>query len=353
MTSSNSTEVAPGAQVTFSLGQLPGLELDAATHLYRYTLTAGDGTTSTVWINTGAALAQKLALAARFNLGGVLARGLIGILARAWRVLRPDAISATSRDERDRANSRSCGRCAAQDGTQLPGGTSALTDTTYVWTAPADPGRYTIAAALPGSATRGEVELNVAQATPTPTPAPTAAPVAAQPTATLVSGTTEKCPDGKFVADVTVPDGTQFDKGKEFTKTWKVQNSGACDWPAGTVAAYAAGEKMGAPDSVKIGAVKSGETRSTSACKMKAPDKDDNFKATWRLMDDKGNLFGEPFTVVIVSGQPQAVAAARRPQASQPAALRRRPSRPGPPAALSWAGRSTALVSPTRCTMPA
>jgi hypothetical protein len=213
------------------------------------------------------------------------------------------------------------------DGTGLPGGASPLTDTTYVLTAPANPGRLIIAAALPGAATRGELALNVAQPTSTPTPAPTAVP---QPAATLVPGTTEKCPDAKFVADVTVPDNTQFDKGKDFTKTWKIQNSGACDWPDGTVAAYASGEKMGAPDTVKIGAVKVGETKDISV-NMKAPDQDNNFKATWRLMDDKGNLFGEAFTVVIVSGQPQAAAAA--PAEGQPAS-----SSPPPPVPAGTAG---------------
>jgi hypothetical protein len=142
---------------------------------------------------------------------------------------------------------------------------------------------------------------------------------------------TDKCPDGKYVADVTVPDGTQYDKGKEFTKTWKVQNSGACDWPEGTVLAYASGEKMSAPENVKVGVVKTGDTVDISV-NLKSPDKDDNFQATWRLMDEKGNLFGEPMTVLIVAGQPllNAVAAAQPSSPAQPAPSINAPPPPVP-----------------------
>jgi hypothetical protein len=74
---------------------------------------------------------------------------------------------------------------------------------------------------------------------------------------------------------------------------------------------------MSAPDSVKVGTVKAGETKNVSV-PMKAPDKDANIKATWRLMDDKGNLFGEQMTVLIVAGQPAAAAAAAVPNTSAP-----------------------------------
>jgi len=321
-------DVSPGAQVTFALGDAPGMELDEASHTYRYTLTNTESTTSTIWINAGGALAQKLNLAQRFNLRGASVQGLFTSAQEPsiWTALeqyQAQAIAAVP------AQLKVVWTVRNSAGTQLSGGTTTLTDTTFVWTAPADADHYTIAAALPGSATRGELAINVAQPTPTPAPTPTPTP---QATATLAPGMTDKCPDGKYVADVTVPDGTQYDKGKEFTKTWKVQNSGACDWSDGTVLAYAAGEKMSAPDSVKVGAVKAGETKDISV-PMKAPDKDDNIKATWRLMDDKGNLFGEPMTVLIVAGQPQAVAAAA-PQTNTPSSSNASP----PPVAAGTSG---------------
>ena len=323
-------DVTPGAQVTLALGDTPGVELDEASRYYHYALTSTDGTTSTVWINTGAALAQKLSLALRFNLRGATVKGLFTSAQEpgVWVALeqyQAQAITAVP------AQLKVVWTVRNSAGTQLPGGTTALTDTTFVWTAPVDPDHYTIAAALPGSATRGELAINVAQPTPTPTPMPTPTPPP-QMAATLTPGMTDQCPDAKFVADVTVPDNSQFDKNKAFVKTWKVRNVGSCDWPAGTLAAYASGEKMSAPENVKVGAVKIGDTFDISV-NLKSPDKDGNFQATWRLMDDKGTLFGEQMTVLIVAGQPQAVAAAA-PQTNIPSSS----SAPPPPVAAGTGG---------------
>jgi len=300
-------DVSPGAQVMLALSDTPGVELDEASRHYRYILTDTDNMTSTVWINTGAALAQKLSLASRFNLRGVTVKGLFTSAQEpgVWVALeqyQAQAITAVP------AQLKVVWTVRNSAGTQLTGGTTTLTDTTFVWTAPLDPDHYTIAAALPGSATRGELAINVAQPTPTPTPIPTSTP-SPEATPTLAPGMTAKCPDAKFVADVTVPDNSQLDKSKAFVKTWKVRNVGSCDWAAGTLAAYASGEKMGAPENVKVGVVKMGDTVDISV-NLKSPDTDGSFQATWRLMDDKGTLFGEQMTVVIIAGQPQAVAAA-------------------------------------------
>jgi hypothetical protein len=300
-------DVSPGAQVTLALGDTPGVELDEASRHYHYTLTNTDGTTSTVWINTGAALAQKLDLASHFNLRGVTVKGLFASAQEpgVWVALEQYLAQAVTAVP---AQLRVVWTVRNSAGTQLTGGTTTLTDTTFVWTAPAELDHYTIAAALPGSATRGELAINVAQPTPTPTPIPTSTPPPEAIT-TLSPGTTAKCPDAKFVADVTVPDNSQFDKNKTFVKTWKIRNVGSCDWPAGTLAVYASGDKMSAPENVQVGAVKVGDAVDISV-NLTSPDKDGNFQATWRLMDDKGTLFGEQMTVVIVAGQPQAVAAA-------------------------------------------
>ncbi len=283
-------EVAPGTRVQFSLDNALDLQYDDATRLYYYTMRAGESDASTIWIHTGAALAPKLNLLLRFGVRGVTIKGLGETNdPGTWNAVeqyRAQALVNTL------APLQVIWTVRGADGAQLPGGISPLTNTTFTWTAPDRAGRFTITAALPGSATRGELTIDVARSTPAAT-------------LTSTAGTVDKCPAAEFVAHVTVPDGAQFDKNKEFVKTWKVRNNGSCDWPEGTVVAYASGEKMGAPDSVKIGAVKSGDSVEISV-KLKSPDKDDNFKATWRLMDNEGNLFGDPLTVVIVAGQPQA-----------------------------------------------
>jgi len=52
-----------------------------------------------------------------------------------------------------------------------------------------------------------------------------------------------------FVTDVTVPDGTIFNAGESFTKTWRVSNSGTCAWNSEYTFVYSSGEKSIAPDS--------------------------------------------------------------------------------------------------------
>ncbi|HSM72275.1 MAG TPA: NBR1-Ig-like domain-containing protein, partial [Anaerolineales bacterium] len=58
------------------------------------------------------------------------------------------------------------------------------------------------------------------------------------------------CYQAKFIADVTIPDGTRFDANTTFTKTWRLKNIGACAWTSGDVSLiFDSGERMNAPAS--------------------------------------------------------------------------------------------------------
>ncbi|HHS97476.1 MAG TPA: hypothetical protein ENK08_06195, partial [Chloroflexi bacterium] len=76
--------------------------------------------------------------------------------------------------------------------------------------------------------------------TPTPTPAPD---ITTQGGCTL---------NAAFVADVTVPDNTEFPSGTAFTKTWRLRNTGTCTWEAGTLLVFVSGDAMGGPASVPV-----------------------------------------------------------------------------------------------------
>ncbi len=53
-------------------------------------------------------------------------------------------------------------------------------------------------------------------------------PAAAMPSSASAA---QACTDrAQFVADVTVPDGTRYDPGATFTKTWRLRNAGTCTW---------------------------------------------------------------------------------------------------------------------------
>jgi hypothetical protein len=121
--------------------------------------------------------------------------------------------------------------------------------------------------------------------------------------ATPESAQAADCWKASYVADVTVPDGQQYDKNAAFTKTWKVKNTGSCDWQTGVALAFESGERMEGPDSVSVGALKAGGELEVSV-PMKSPAQDGNYKGVWRFKNPQGQAFGEQLTVVIVSGNP-------------------------------------------------
>src|SRR5512145_1793119 len=61
----------------------------------------------------------------------------------------------------------------------------------------------------------------------------------------------QACTDrAQFIADVTVPDGTRFDPGATFKKTWRLKNIGTCTWTTSYSLVFDSGEKMGAASSI-------------------------------------------------------------------------------------------------------
>jgi hypothetical protein len=92
---------------------------------------------------------------------------------------------------------------------------------------------------------------------------------------------TEDCLEGRYVADVTIPDNTQVGQGQEFVKTWRVRNSGTCAWPQSTVLTRVRSE-LGGPESTAVGAVPVGETVEISITLI-APDNEGVFSGKWVL----------------------------------------------------------------------
>ena len=60
------------------------------------------------------------------------------------------------------------------------------------------------------------------------------------------------CDKVQFVADVTIPDGTNFPPGATFTKTWRLKNVGSCTWTTSYQLVFFSGEQMGAGSSVSF-----------------------------------------------------------------------------------------------------
>jgi|GEM_PF-1790467 len=129
---------------------------------------------------------------------------------------------------------------------------------------------------------------------PTDTPEPpTAEP---SPTATATPTHTPE-PEGctnriGFVADVTVPDGADFDPGEAFTKTWRLRNDGTCTWTSSHSLVFSHGDAMGGPAELPLPAVVNpGQTVDLSV-DLVAPDDPGGYKGFWMLRDPSGVLFG-------------------------------------------------------------
>ena len=138
------------------------------------------------------------------------------------------------------------------------------------------------------------VPLIVASPTSAPPPIPTG------PTPLpIVPATANGCYNAWFVADVTVPSGTKYDPGDAFTKTWRVLNTGTCEWTGDFKITYVGGNMFGS-DSVKIRQrVGVGGTAEVSL-EMFAPHLSGTAISNWQLMTADGDLFGPVLTVSIL-----------------------------------------------------
>jgi len=93
-----------------------------------------------------------------------------------------------------------------------------------------------------------------------------------------------------FVADVTVPDGSNFKQGESFIKTWRIKNTGTCTWNASYQLVFASGEQMDAPASVPLEKTAQDATLEVSV-PLKAPSNDGAFTGNFELRNPAGQSF--------------------------------------------------------------
>ncbi len=108
----------------------------------------------------------------------------------------------------------------------------------------------------------------------------------------------------RWVADVTVPDDTPFAPGTPFVKTWRVRNSGTCDWPVGTRLVFVSGAAMGGPGAVDVPALVSGAQTDVSVS-LTAPAAPGTYRANYQFQAPDGTRFGSIIWVqIVVPGTP-------------------------------------------------
>lgn len=122
----------------------------------------------------------------------------------------------------------------------------------------------------------------------------------------------------EYWADVTIPDGTDFNAGDQFTKVWKLRNSGTNTWTSEYGLAFFSGDQMSAPNLVPItGNIPPGETTDVSI-DMVAPENSGTYTGFWKMRDPAGEFFEYAVYVQIdvVGGSQAAVTSAPNPSGS-------------------------------------
>ena len=104
-----------------------------------------------------------------------------------------------------------------------------------------------------------------------------------------------------FANDVSIPDNTAMKPGENFTKTWKVLNSGTCAWDAGFKFVFTGGEQMSGVTFTLPSAVAPNATLDISVA-MIAPTKTGTLRGNWRMQTAGGQFFGDEVYVQIVVG---------------------------------------------------
>jgi uncharacterized protein YkwD len=113
------------------------------------------------------------------------------------------------------------------------------------------------------------------------------------------------CADSAIlVEDVNYPDNTVLPAGQKFTKTWKLQNVGKCNWTGYTLA-FVSGDRMSAPETVPVPETEAGQPVDVSI-DLVAPSTDGTYLANFELRNAEGRTLPigtEPtFWVKIVVG---------------------------------------------------
>lgn len=127
---------------------------------------------------------------------------------------------------------------------------------------------------------------------------PVSGPTMAPPP-TVVPANTGACADtAAFVADVTIPDGSDVTGGSAQTKTWRVRNSGACAWTSGySLLRTSVSAGLTAPDSAPLAAtVNPGDSADVSVA-FAAPSAPGLYQAAYKLRGPDGAPFGPALTV--------------------------------------------------------
>jgi hypothetical protein len=131
-----------------------------------------------------------------------------------------------------------------------------------------------------------------------PTGTPTSAATATSAVTILPSVTPTSsqlatpCYRAFFVKDVTIPDYTALNPGETFVKTWRMKNTGSCDWAADSSIGFFSGTQMGGPSSQSLGQIVAVGDQIDISLTLIAPTDPGTYTGYWMLLTPSGGRFG-------------------------------------------------------------
>lgn len=145
-----------------------------------------------------------------------------------------------------------------------------------------------------------------ATAMPSSTPEPSQTPLTtptASPTTSAASGyvyvaTSTLCDNAAYVSDVTYADNTVLAPETDFTKTWKLMNTGTCTWDEDYRLVFISGDDMDGDTTYLDDSVSSGESVSISV-DMTSPEDSGTYTGYWQMENADGETFGGKIYVQI------------------------------------------------------
>jgi hypothetical protein len=157
----------------------------------------------------------------------------------------------------------------------------------------------------------------IPSSTPQPSPIPSATFVfstavvfpTATPTGTRLTPTVNPatlaygCNNLSFLSHVTVPPNTVMEPEEDFTKTWKVVNTGTCDWTLGYRVIFVSGEQMEGIPGHPRNVIPPAKWTQLDV-QMTAPRREGTYTGYWQLSDGAGHTFGALLPVTIVVRRP-------------------------------------------------
>ncbi len=100
------------------------------------------------------------------------------------------------------------------------------------------------------------------------------------------------CDWAAYVKDISVPDGTVFAPGTQFTKTWRLQNIGTCAWTTSYDLVFSSGDPMGSTVAVDLPKNVYPDQVIDVSVNLRAPSTEGTHRGYWGLRNAAGVIFG-------------------------------------------------------------